>query len=196
LDLDEEIIMEVINNEIKKEQGESDLNNQSKILLNKLYLDGIVDVNSIIKDAQIRTWNALKAKPDFGISTRETQNVLEKYSESKLSLVFLHIDLVGSTRLSLSLPIGRLATIIRSFAQQMSLIVSTYGGYVLKYIGDAVLAFFVIEGNSDNNGDYANNIKSSDDDILNSVQYTNAISCAYTTIKVIQEGINPHIKPV
>jgi hypothetical protein len=196
LDLDEEIIMEVINNEIKKEQGESDLNNQSKILLNKLYLDGIVDVNSIIKDAQIRTWNALKAKPDFGISTRETQNVLEKYSESKFSLVILHIDLVGSTRLSFSLPIGRLTTIIRSFAQQMSLIVSTYGGYVLKYIGDAVLAFFVIEGNSDNNGDYANNIKSSDDDILNSVQYTNAISCVYTTIKVIQEGINPHIKPV
>jgi adenylate cyclase len=191
LDLDEEIVMEIINNEIKKEEGGSDLNNQSNVLLNKLYLDAIVDANSIIKDSQIRTWNALKAKPDFGISTRETQNILEKYSESKVSLVILHIDLVGSTRLSLSLPIDRLATIIRSFAQQMSLIVTTYGGYVLKYIGDAVLAFFVIEGNSDNNIDYANDIKSSDDDILNSVQYTNAISCAFTMIKVIQEGINP-----
>ena len=65
-----------------------------------------------------------------------------------MNLVILHIDLVGSTKMSLSLPIERLTTIIRFFAQQMSLIVSMYGGYVLKYIGDAVLAFFVVEDDS------------------------------------------------
>jgi class 3 adenylate cyclase len=184
--------METINNEIKKEQRESAIRNQPSFLLNELYLDAVIDIDSIIKDSQIRTWNALKVKPDFSISTKDTQNILEIYAESKVDLVILHIDLVGSTRMSLSLPIDRLTTIIRSFAQQMSLVVSTYGGYVLKYIGDAVLAFFVTEDNSNNNGNYANNVKSSDDNIiLNSVQYTNAIRCAHTMVRVIQEGINP-----
>jgi class 3 adenylate cyclase len=66
-----------------------------------------------------------------------------------------------------------------------------YGGYVLKYIGDAVLAFFVTEDNPSDDVNFINNGNPSDDNIINSVQYTNAIRCAYTMIRVMQEGINP-----
>jgi adenylate cyclase len=188
-----EVVKGTIESEAKKRQKESD-GNQPNVRLNKVYLDAIIDVDSIIKDSQLRTWNALKAKPDFDISIKDTQNMLEKYSESKVNLVILHIDLVGSTRMSLSLPIDRLTTIIRSFAQQMSLVVSMYGGYVLKYIGDAVLAFFVVDKGdvygSKGHGD-SEDAKPKDGNSFYSLQYTNAISCAYTMIKVIREGLNP-----
>ena len=88
-------------------------------------------------------WKALKVKSEFNISMEETQKILEGYSESN-GLVILHIDIVESTRLSMILPVDRLAAIIRAFAQEMSLLIAVYGGYVLKYIGDAILAFFVV----------------------------------------------------
>src|SRR5215211_5370124 len=127
-------------------------NSIDNTFLNKLYLDAVIDVESVIKDSQIRIWKSLKANPEFNISVNEMQKILEQFMESKVNLVILHIDLVGSTKMSLNLPIDKLTTIIRAFAQEMSLIVSMYGGYVLKYIGDAVLAFFVVD--SDNAKDH------------------------------------------
>jgi adenylate cyclase len=47
--------------------------------------------------------------------------------------------------MSMMLSIDKLSAIIRAFAQEMSLVVSMYGGYVLKYIGDTVLVFFIVE---------------------------------------------------
>jgi hypothetical protein len=49
-----------------------------------------------------------------------------------------------------------------------------YGGYVLKYVGDAVLAFFVIEGESGVDGENKKN------DVVApySLQSSNVISCA------------------
>jgi adenylate cyclase len=190
LDLDKDIVIQIIENETNRKVSEQP-NNLSDSL-SSLYLEAVIDINAIIKESQVRTWQALKVKPDFNISIKDTQNVLEKYLESKVNLVILHIDLVGSTRMSLSLPIERLTTIIRSFAQQMSLIVSMYGGYVLKYIGDAVLAFFVAEDkyNIENNKEEKDKLNTENDN-LDSLCYTNTINCACTMIKVIQEGINP-----
>jgi len=190
LDINQDIVMKVIKNESKGEENKPS-DNGTNVLLNRLYLDAIIDLDLIIKDSQVNTWKALKSKPDFYNSFNETQKILEKYGESKVNLVILHIDLVGSTRMSLNLPIDRLTTIIRSFAQQMSLIVSMYGGYVLKYIGDAVLAFFVVEDTLVNKNYNAIDSETKDNNDFNSLQYSNAISCAYAMIKVIQEGINP-----
>jgi adenylate cyclase len=197
LDVSQDLVMEIIGNEAR-DALEKSTTASSDFLLNKLYLDAVIDINSVIKESQVRTWNALKARPDFGISFRETQTVLEKHVESKMRLVILHIDLVGSTKMSLSLPIDRLTTIIRTFAQEMSFVVSLYGGYVLKYIGDAVLAFFVVDDNDDaitaddkripkeTTGEFTDDTNSS-----HSLQYANVIGCACTMIRVIQEGINP-----
>ena len=69
---------------------------------------------------------------------------MDKFASSKLNLVILNVDIVASTKLSMTLPLDRLTTLIQSFNQEMSLIVKDFGGFVLKYVGDAVLAFFVV----------------------------------------------------
>ena len=51
--------------------------------------------------------------------------------------------------------------------------IAAYGGYVLKYIGDAVLAFFPL---------------SSHDQYLPCI---NAVNCARSMIKIMREGMNP-----
>jgi adenylate cyclase len=142
--------------------------------LGSFYLDAVVDLDAAIKMAQSRVWKALKVAPEFNITFKETHNVLEKFAKSKVTLVILHIDLVGSTRLSMTLPVDRLATIIQAFTQEMSLMISAYGGYVLKYVGDAILAFFVVGNNYDLY-----------------LPCINAVYCARSMIKVIREGINP-----
>ena len=71
--------------------------------LGMFYLDAVIDIDSAIKDAQTRIWKALKVKPEFNISMEETNDVLEKFAKTKVKLVILHIDIVESTRLSMTL---------------------------------------------------------------------------------------------
>jgi adenylate cyclase len=143
-------------------------------LITKVYLDKTVNIDYAIKHAQSRMWKALTVKSDFNISMEETQNALNNYAESKATFVILHIDLVDSTKLSMTLPVNRLVTIIQAFSQEMSVILAAYGGYVLKYIGDAVLAFFIV--------DSPNNLY---------LRCINAMECACSMIKIVRQGINP-----
>jgi len=138
------------------------------------YLDAVVNIDLAIKRAQNSMWQALKSESTFDFSMEETYKILDKFAKSKVTLVILHIDLVDSTKLSMTLPIERLTTIIQAFTREVSLMIEAYGGYVLKYIGDAILAFFTV------------NII--DDPYLPCV---NAINCARSMIKVVQFGINP-----
>jgi adenylate cyclase len=143
-------------------------------LISKVYIDKTVNIDHAIKHAQSRMWKALTVKSNFDISMEGTQNALNNYAESKATFVILHIDLVDSTKLSMTLPVNRLVTIIQAFSQEMSIIVAAYGGYVLKYIGDAVLAFFIV--------DSPNNMY---------LRCINALECACSMIKVVRQGINP-----
>ena len=151
---------------------------------NSFYLDAIVNIDLAIGNAQTRMWKALKSGGvQFDISRDETDKILRKFSRSKVTFVILHIDLVGSTQLSMTLPLDRLITIIQTFIQEMSTVIALYGGYVLKYIGDAILAFFIT--NSDGNRD---------DNPRKQQLYlpcVNAINCARSMVKVIENGINP-----
>src|SRR5919199_3405253 len=179
MDIGQDEVKQIIENEISEEERKKvNIQRMSDApLLSKLYLDAVVNIDSAIKNAQTRMWKALKVKSEFNISMEETQNILENYAESKVNLVILHIDLVESTKLSMTLPVDKLATIIRAFTQEMSLMIEAYGGYVLKYIGDAILAFFIAD--------------SSDDSSLLYLPCINAINCACSMIRVIQQGINP-----
>jgi class 3 adenylate cyclase len=140
--------------------------------LASFYLDAVVDLDKAIKLAQQRVWKALKVESKFDLSGEETDEVLARLAKSKTTLVILHIDLVGSTRMASTLPADRLAAIIQAFTQEMSITISAYGGYVLKYVGDAILAFFL----------------ASDDAYLPCV---NAVNCARSMVKIVREGINP-----
>lgn len=183
--------MQVIRDEANKRTLSSSGSKSRSHFINKLYLEAVIDIDSVIKNSQIRMWKALKTKPVFRISLSETQSVLEKFVESKINLVILHIDLVGSTKMSMTLSIDRLSAIIRAFAEETSSIISMYGGYVLKYVGDAVLAFFVVEDESSSDRERQKNITNNDAVAPYSLQSSNVISCAYTMIQVIQQGINP-----
>lgn len=183
MDLNQENVMNIINeaNSHKTNKRTSKKRLRDAPLLSGLYLDTIVNVDLAIKQAQSRIWQALKVKPQFNISMEETQNILESYEGSKVTFVILYIDLVESTRLSMMLPIHRLATIIQAFTQEMSMLIQAYGGYILKYVGDAILAFFVVP-DYDTDESYKANAY---------LPCLNAVNCACSMIKVNREGINP-----
>lgn len=134
------------------------------------------DLDVIMKKSQARMSKTLEGEPQFIISVAETQNVLDKFANSKISFVILNVDLVASTKLSMTLPLDRLTKLIQSFNQEMSLIVKDFGGFVLKYVGDAVLAFFVVGPDHESKG---------------KVACTHAIQCAKCMLQVADRGINP-----
>jgi adenylate cyclase len=134
-----------------------------------------VDLNSIMKKSQSRVRKTLEGKPEFVMSFVETQNVLKKFAKYKTTFVVLHVDLVGSTKLAMRLPIDRLTMMIQAFNQEMSIIVKAFGGYILKYVGDAVLAFFVVPGRKSEA----------------KVACINAVNCAKYMIRIAREAINP-----
>ncbi|MDP8906184.1 MAG: hypothetical protein M3M88_01535, partial [Thermoproteota archaeon] len=71
LDINQDTVMNVIKNESKVNQKKSP-KNMSSVLLNKLYLDAVIDINEIIKESQVKTWKALKSKPEFNTSFKDT----------------------------------------------------------------------------------------------------------------------------
>jgi adenylate cyclase len=189
---------------------ESQVSN-SPSLSSTFYLDAVVDIEKAIKNAETRIWKALKSELEFTISTEETKNILNKLARSKVPLVILHVDLVGSTRLSMTVPLDRLTTIMQAFTQEMSIVVNMYGGYVLKYIGDAVLGFFVPGGslhsekdynplnmnnrfrkrakNPNKNGSSSGNLEMNEDNY--SLSCINAIDCGRSMVRIILQGMNP-----
>jgi class 3 adenylate cyclase len=134
-----------------------------------------VGLNSIMKKSQTRISKTLEGKPEFIMSFLETQNVLRKIANDKTTLVVLHVDLVGSTKLAMRLPLDRLTMIIQAFNQEMSILVKAFGGYILKYVGDAVLAFFVVPG-------HKSEAKAA---------CINSVNCAKYMIRMAHEVINP-----
>src|ERR687892_563627 len=75
-------------------------------------------------------------------SIRRGQKFLLNHVSSKIPLIIIYADLVGSTTLSMTLSIDKLVDVIRVFAHEISHVIDSYGGYVLKYAGDAVISFF------------------------------------------------------
>ena len=135
----------------------------------------LVSPDSLMKKSQTRVRKTLEGTPEFVMSSVETQNVLKKLAKYKTNFVVLHVDLVGSTKLAMRLPLDRLTMMIQAFNQEMSVIVTAFGGYVLKYVGDAVLAFFVVPG-------HKSEAKAA---------CINAVNCAKYMIRIAREAINP-----
>lgn len=175
LDISQEVVDRTIAEYVaEEERKEKYANDAAKApSLSSFELAKVVDTDAAVKNAQERVWRALRFEPQFNLSTEETSNILEKFVKSKITFVILHIDIVGSTKLSMTLPADRLATIVQSFTQEMSALVTAYGGFVLKYVGDAILAFFLADWS---------NLR---------VPCANAVACAQAMIKVMDQGVNP-----
>ena len=132
----------------------------------------VVDTETLITDIQKRVWGALKKGYEYSGAFDNSDKFLRSNVFSKIEMAILYVDLVGSTTMTLELPEEKIATIISSFAQEMAYVVKQYGGYILKFVGDAVIAFFVGESNS---------LRTSD----------NVVECSKSMITAIEKGINP-----
>jgi len=67
---------------------------------------------------------------------------LSLWPEQEINTAVLYVDIVGSTKLATSLSSEELSGMIKVFSEEMSVIVSKHAGFVLKYAGDSVIAFF------------------------------------------------------
>src|SRR5579883_2583365 len=133
---------------------------------------GLLDTESLIKETQKRVWSSLKKGYEYLYSEDESEQFLREHVSQRMHMIVMFVDLVGSTEMSLILPAEKLGIIISSFSQEMRYVIKNYGGYVLKYVGDAVIGYFVAEENP-------------------LVVSDNAVNCAKTMIDVIERGINP-----
>lgn len=126
----------------------------------------------LIKSIQIRVERTLEQGPPIDLSTLKCQQYLRRHINNKTKLVVLCVDLVGSTKLTLSLTPTELISIINIFSTEMSMIISGYGGYVLKYVGDAVIGIFPADFDAQK-------------------ACLNSIDCAKTMLNVLTQVINP-----
>jgi len=132
----------------------------------------LIDLETLFIQRQDRLWRALKERYHYDTSVKHSQDFLRKHVSSKMPLLIMYADLVGSTQMSMTLPVEKLVTIIRAFSHEMSSVVEIYNGHVLKYVGDAVIAFFTPGFNR-------------------YLTYDKAVRCAKWMINVVKYGINP-----
>ena len=132
----------------------------------------VVDSDTLIKETQKRVWGALKKGYEYKGVAQESDTFLRQHVFSRINMIVLYVDLVGSTKMTLELPEEKLAIIISSFAQEMASVIKQFDGYILKFVGDAVIGYFVVQDNS---------LRIAD----------NAVNCAKAMITVIEKGINP-----
>lgn len=76
----------------------------------------------------------------YNLSTDE--DVLKKYGDSKTPFVFLSIDMIQSTELSLKLPLELNSILNNLFLNEIAIIIRCMGGRIYKFMGDGLIAFF------------------------------------------------------
>jgi class 3 adenylate cyclase len=132
----------------------------------------VVDSETLVKETQKRIWAALKQGYEYTQGTDESDKFLRDLVSSRVHMIVMYVDLVGSTDITLSLPEEKVAIIISSFAQEMANVVKLHEGYVLKFVGDAVIAYFIAEA-------------------FPLLAADNAVNCAKAMITIVEKGMNP-----
>ena len=169
---------------IKEKDNSKDPNNINTKILNRIIgdygsskqnenrIDELVDLQTLFSQRQDRIWNALEKRYQYNTSIKKSQEFLLNYVNSKVELVIMYVDLVDSTKMSMTLPVEQLVTIVRAFSHELSSVVENYNGYVLKYVGDAIISFFPCSFNK-------------------YLLFDKSIQCVKSMINVIKQGINP-----
>ena len=138
----------------------------------------IKDVNALklIAESKARIVKSLKNYDtrQFRSFIESSDDFLRSHVGSRTHLVVLYVDLVGSTHMSTMLPLTDLTTVIQTFAQEMTIVVSNNYGYVLKYVGDALIAYFPVESYDNFH-----------------VAGRRALWCALNMLNTVTQAINP-----
>jgi class 3 adenylate cyclase len=129
----------------------------------------------VLEQIRARVAKTLTHGIQLNMSTNESKKLLKRHVNRKTKVVVMIIDVNNSTEMSLSLTEDRFALLIQIFAQEISIALTGYGGYVFKYEGDAVIALFP--------GEY---------DQVRACK--NALNCTTSILEIIREVINPALK--
>lgn len=105
---------------------------------------------------------------------KRSQLFLLKHTGLRVPLIITYADIVGSTKMSMNLSVEDLVFLIRAFTFEISNVVESYGGYVLKYSGDAVISFFPSINIDDNKHQLSKK----------------SVECAKSVINAIKKEIN------
>src|ERR671910_2240764 len=138
--------------------------------MNSGLLSPVRDFNAV----QARIRQTLDRGVQIDLSTESCKRFLRRKVNQKVSVVILYVDIDGSTKMSMALSPDKFATILHVFSQEMSLVTSEYGGYVLKYVGDAIIALFPAEYDSRRAS-------------------KNAVECAKDMQGIIKQCVNPEL---
>ena len=130
---------------------------------------------SILEQIRARVTKTLRGGIQLDMSTDESKKFLKRHANRKMNVIIMFIDINNSTEMSLSLLEDRFALMIQTFAQEISVAVTGYGGYVFKYEGDAVIVLFP--------GEY---------DQAKACE--NALNCTTSILEITGKIINPAFK--
>ena len=166
-ELNEESINE---NNSGKPTDETSASNVVYMMLGKK-IEKTIDSETMIQETQKRIWKSLKHGIEYDATVDRSDAFLRQHVNEKIHMVVLFVDLVGSTNISLTLPEEKVAIIISSFAQEMALAIKQHNGFVLKFVGDAVIGYFMHTS------------------VL--IAADNAVSCAQRMIQIMNQGVNP-----
>ena len=126
----------------------------------------------LLDQARARVTRTLMDGIRLNMSTEEAKKLLKRHVNTKINLVTMFVDINDSTQMSLSLPQDKFALVVQTFAQEVSIAVLGYGGYVFKYEGDAIIILF-----------------SADFDEVKACE--NALRCSTAILGILREVINP-----
>ena len=154
----------------EKSPDETSASNVVDMMLGK-QAEKTIDSETMIQETQKRIWKSLKHGVEYDATVDRSDAFLRQHVNEKIHMVVLFVDLVGSTNISLTLPEEKVAIIISSFAQEMALAIKQHNGFVLKFVGDAVIGYFMHTS------------------VL--IAADNAVSCAQRMIQIMDQGVNP-----
>ena len=166
--LDDDSVEE--NNSGKPTDDTTSASNMIDMMLGK-QSEKTIDSETMIQETQKRIWKSLKHGIEYDATVDRSDAFLRQHVNEKMHMVVLFVDLVGSTNISLTLPEEKVAIIISSFAQEMALAIKQHNGFVLKFVGDAVIGYFIHTS------------------VL--IAADNAVSCAQRMIQIMNQGVNP-----
>jgi adenylate cyclase len=129
----------------------------------------------LLEQIRARITKTLMDGIQLDMSTEESKKLLRRHVNAKTNLVVMFIDIDNSTQMSLSLSEDKFALIVQTFAQEVSIAVLGYGGYVFKYEGDGVIVLFPA-------------------DYDRTKACENALNCSRAILEIIREVINPVFK--
>jgi len=127
----------------------------------------------LIEKVQARVSHTLKNNGLLlDLSIEHCKKYLQRKINSKTQVVIMYVDINGSTKMARDIPSSNLSLIIQVFSQEISLAITNFGGYILKFVGDSVIGLFPSEHNP-------------------SKALENSLACAISILDIIRNGINP-----